>query len=105
MQQANNEVAAQVSLAHIEVCVERTLIARLTRFFGQSNLASALLLRSNKEYLDWLSVYVRKLSTLGYIDKLRELLNDFLGPAHRPSWCVTTSQGEWDPMILVPSPY
>ncbi len=57
--------AAQVTVAHLETLV-----------------SAAALLRSPKEFRDYMSAYVRRLAKEQSLDRLRELLAEFLGPAH-----------------------
>ena len=68
-------------------------------------MASALALRSSKEYEYWLQVYARRLSSESNETKLHELCSFLLGPPYAPSNPSCSDPTEkrksaWDPLIL-----
>ena len=91
----------------------------------QSQLASAVAVRSPHEYIQWLQVYVRRLCRESAVRRLRELLDDLRGPTQYgrlalrwpdqvawtdrfgdergegPAWYRLPTAGDWDPLIIV----
>lgn len=66
----------------------------VTLAYLESQLASALALRSSEEYRHWLLIYARFLVNEGPEHRLRELCKDLLGPVHR------STSSAWDASIL-----
>lgn len=67
--------------------------------FIENQISAAAQLRSQKELFEWLSVYVRHLAKTDKDERLREVLEEFLGPKHRPSIEPVLPVAEWDPAI------
>ena len=55
-------------------------VPRMMLLHAQSQLASAVAVRSPHEYIQWLQVYVRRLCRESAVRRLRELLDDLRGP-------------------------
>jgi len=107
--EADEAVAVQASLAHLEVrprqetaahartTADRRNVCRLGVVEAlQNQLAAAACVRSPHEYLQWLQVYVRRLCRENATARLRDVLDDLRGPLGR-----STDGTEWNPSVAV----
>ena len=84
MDSAGQDLRRAVSTAHLE-----------------SQVASAVALKSSQEAADWLRTYTKRLAEENAEDKLREVFKSLLGPPG-PSVAPPQAPGpEWNPMLIV----